>query len=128
VEYRYPLLDFRIVEYMLRVPSALLSDLTHDRILLRELSAGLLPEEVRWRWQKIDPVAAAVDKLYMREAALEIMDKTAAWKSNPKLSFVDFARLEKDILKFREGKLKDNEVLFRGLVYLKATHEFTNSK
>jgi len=125
VEYRYPLLDLRIVEYMLKVPSAILSDLTHDRILFRELSSGLLPEEVRWRWQKIDPVATAVDKLYMKEAALEIMDKTADWKSNPKLSFIDFKRLDKDIRKFRMGKLKDKEILFRGLVYMKASHEFT---
>ena len=60
VEYRYPLLDKRIIEYMLRVPSELLCVTDHFRPLLREISEGLIPEKIRLNWSKVDsclPVA-----------------------------------------------------------------------
>jgi asparagine synthase (glutamine-hydrolysing) len=124
VEYRYPLLDKRIIEYMLKVPSEILCDLKDDRIILREISKGLLPEEVRWHWQKNDPVASAVDKYYFKEAAIKFIHKTEEWKSNPDLFFINFSLLEKDIRRFQNGTLKKPEVLFRALVYIKVIHSF----
>ncbi len=56
VEYRYPLLDRRIIEYMLKVPSAMLCKTDYFRPLLRLISEGILPEEVRWQADKSDPV------------------------------------------------------------------------
>lgn len=128
VKYRYPLLDKRIIEYILKVPSEILSDLKYDRIILREISSGILPEEVRWSSRKDDPVASARYNSFLREAGREFMKETEDWKLNPDLFFINFRLLEKDIE--RSGKsagMKDSLVLSRALVYIKANHEFTKS-
>ncbi len=54
IEYRYPLLDKRIIEYMVSVPSELLCKTDYYRPLLREISGDILPGEVRFNWSKTD--------------------------------------------------------------------------
>jgi asparagine synthase (glutamine-hydrolysing) len=126
VEYRYPLLDKRIIEYMLKVPSEILSDLKYDRIILREISNGILPEEVRWFSRKDDPVASERYNFFLKEAGREFMEEINDWKSNPDLFFINFRLLEKDIIRFGKNTGdKDSPVLSRALVYIKALHEFT---
>jgi len=49
VEYRYPMLDRRIVEFALGVPSNLFLHNGHMRWLLRESLGGVLPDSVRWK-------------------------------------------------------------------------------
>jgi len=126
VEYRYPLLDKRIIEYMLKVPSGLLCATDYFRPLLREISEGILPEEIRWNRSKNDPVYWTwMDELY-RGGAIEYMDEVDKWKDNPDLYFIDFAKLTEDILKYKEfPDSVDSKVLFRALLYTKAIHEFT---
>ena len=46
IEYRYPLLDKRIIEYMLSVPSELLCKTDHFRPVIRELGEGILPSRM----------------------------------------------------------------------------------
>jgi asparagine synthase (glutamine-hydrolysing) len=125
VEYRYPLLDRRIIEYMLKIPSELLCKTDHFRPLLREISEGVLPDEVRWNWNKNDPVYwAYMDELF-KEAALQFMEEVNEWKADPDLHFIDFDLLTKDIIKYNDHPDKtDTKVLFRSLVYIKAILEF----
>ncbi len=126
VEYRYPLLDRQIIEYMLKVPSEILGKPDSFRPILREIGKNILPEEILCSWEKRDPVAMANDKMLIRNAAITLMDETSEWKLNPDLYFFDFDLLEKDIRKYRDNTLyKDFEVLARSLVYMKAIHEFT---
>lgn len=130
VEYRYPLLDRRIIEYMLKVPSELLCETEHFRPLLREISDGVLPDEVRWNFSKNDPVYWSwMDELFAK-AAVAYMDETEGWKANPDLHFVDFDLLKQDIAKYmdhsaHERPKADDKILFRTLVYLKAVHGFS---
>ena len=126
VEYRYPLLDKRIIEYMLKVPSELLCKTDYFRPLLREISEGILPDEVRWNWSKNDPVYWSwMDGLF-RDSALRFMEEVDVWERNPDLHFVDFDLLNQDIAKYNDRSDDvDSKVLFRALVYLKAIHEFT---
>lgn len=126
VEYRYPLLDKRIIEYMLTVPTELLVRAGDYRPLLREMGRSLLPEDVRLNYGKNDPVSRSyTDKIY-RDAAMMLMEEAGEWNSNPDLSFIDFDLLSKDIQKFRDsGNTRDTPVLFKGLVYIKAVNEFT---
>jgi asparagine synthase (glutamine-hydrolysing) len=126
VEYRYPLLDRRTIEYILKVPSELLCKTDHFRPLLREISEGVLPDEVRWNLNKNDPVYwAYMDELF-KEAALQFMEEVNEWKADPDLNFVDFDLLTKDIVKYNDHPDKtDTKVLFRALVYIKGIHEFT---
>ena len=126
VEYRYPLLDRRIIEFMLRVPSHLLCQTGLFRPLLRELGEWILPDEVRFNKSKNDPVYwAFMDQLY-RSAAIVYMDEVDEWRGNSDMDFVDFGLLAADIMKFRAGSADvDGQVLFRALVYFKAINDFT---
>ncbi len=126
VEYRYPLLDRRIIEYMLKVPTELLCKTDDVRPLLRELGEGILPEEVRLNRSKNDPVYREWMEELFRDAAVSFMEEVSVWRANPDLSFIDFDLLTRDISIFKDSPENfQQKVLFRSLVYLKAIHEFT---
>jgi asparagine synthase (glutamine-hydrolysing) len=126
IEYRYPLLDKRIIEYMLKIPSELLCMTDHYRPLLREISKGILPKEIRLQRSKNDPVYWAYMAELFKGAALQFMEEVNTWKENQDLQFVNFDLLESDIFNFKnQPELVDEKVLFRAMIYLKAIHEFT---
>lgn len=127
VEYRYPLLDKRIIEYMLKIPSELLCTTGLFRPLLRELGMGILPEEIRLNESKTDPVFQAFNDELFRESAVLLMEEAGSWAGNPDLHFVNFRLLAEDIRLHKENSPQvDAGALCRALVYLKAMHEFTN--
>jgi asparagine synthase (glutamine-hydrolysing) len=96
VEARTPFLDYRLVERAQTVPA---SDLIHDgwtKAVLREAMAGLLPDAVRWRRDKLG--FATPERRWLRELAPQVrewlgpgsrlgerLDATAlqAWRSLP---------------------------------------------
>ena len=125
MEYKYPLLDKRIIEFMLKVPSELLCETDYSRPLLREISEGILPEEIRLNKSKNDPVYWTwMDGLF-KDAAVSFMEEVDAWERNPDLHFIDFDLLIQDIAKYKSQSLDiDSKVLFRALVYIKAINEF----
>ena len=126
LEYRYPLLDRRIIEYMIGVPSVLLCKTDEFRPVLRILGKELLPGEVLRNYSKRDPVYIETTRKLFRDAVRINMDEAESWKSNPDLHFVDFALLEKDIAGYRGGSKEiDEERLARTLTYLKGIHEFS---
>jgi asparagine synthase (glutamine-hydrolysing) len=126
IEYRYPLLDKRIVEYMLRVPSTVLCEKDGFRPLLRDIGKGILPENVRQNEHKIEPVTwSNVDEIE-KSVAIKLMDEAEEWQKNSDLSFVEFGLLLDDIHNYRnQSSATDNKVIFRALIYLKALNEFT---
>lgn len=126
VEYRYPLLDRRIIEYMLKVPSEILCRTNAFRPLLRELGKDILTEEIRLNISKTDPVSWSYTRDLFRTAALSYMGELGEWKANPDLGFLDFGLLARDIEKYNEsGDLADDMTFFKALVTIKAVHEFT---
>ncbi|MCU0458723.1 MAG: asparagine synthase-related protein [Bacteroidales bacterium] len=128
VEYRYPLMDIRIIEYMLKVPSKLLCVTDHYRPVLRLISEGILPEEVRWNRSKNDPVYWKYMNGLYEEASKIFMKEVGVWRANPYLDFVDFDSLEKDISTLNTNFAEtERRILVRSLVYLKAINEFTVS-
>jgi asparagine synthase (glutamine-hydrolysing) len=126
VEYRFPLLDKRIIEYMLKVPSELLCETDYFRPLLREIGKGILPEEVRLNQSKNDPVYREfIDKLH-KASALSFMEEADAWRANPDMHFIDFDLLLEDIAKYKsQSPGVGSKAFFRTLVYAKAIHEFS---
>jgi asparagine synthase (glutamine-hydrolysing) len=124
VEYRYPLLDKRIVEYMLKVPSHLLARKEFRRPVLREISQGIVPEEVRWHWQKWDPAHFSFETEMLREAAVVLMEESGQWRANPDLQFIDFDLLEEDIRLFHRHPERTGKAFFRSIVFIKGLHEF----
>ncbi len=129
VVYRYPLLDRRIVEYMLKVPSkALVTDSKYTRIILREITEGILPESVRWRLGKTDHAFFALAHKQAKERGILFMDEVEDFKKNPNLYFIDFELLEREIERFKEDPdSRDASFLCGEIVRFKMYHEFTKS-
>lgn len=126
VEYRYPLLDLRIVEYILRIPSFLLCRTDYFRPLLRIIGEGWLPDDVRLNVSKRDPVYMELWYELFRQAGLKLMEEAGQWQANPELGFINFKKLTDDIALYRRDPAAiDGRVLFRSLVYMNAVHRFT---
>jgi len=126
IEYRYPLLDRRIIEYMLTIPSILLCGKPEPRPLLRTLGKGLIPEEILHNKSKVDPVYREFIGYMFAEAGREMAGETILWRSNPDLAFVDFDTLERDLSRHNDNPAGiDVRKLFRTVVIIKALHEYT---
>ena len=128
IEYRYPLLDKRIIEFMFKTPSRLLFKNGFSRILLREIGEGMLPDEIRSTLSKNDPVR--INHLYTLkdEVCKELFEEVNDFRSNPIFDFINFDLLEKDIEDFRKGINEERpSEQFEMLFFLKKTHEFTKA-
>lgn len=128
VEYRYPLLDKRIIEFMYKIPSKYLFHNGYYRTLIRDIGEGILPEDVRWSKSKNDPVR--VDQIYrIFDKSIENLSKELdEYKQNPLFKMIDFKKLDMDIQDYKRGKIKKRPgVYFEILFFLKKTHEFTKS-
>ena len=120
IEYRYPLLDKRIVEYMLKVPSRCLVGGNHYRILLREIGKDFFTPEMLENKSKDDPVKSHYFSEMVKKVEQDFINELETFRNNPDLSFVDFDLLEKNLPKIKAGKM-DSSIFY----YLKAAHEFT---
>lgn len=126
IEYRYPLLDRRIIEYIIKVPSELLCHTDFFRPLLRILGEGIIPDDVRLNRSKKDHVFTAWWDKMITSSGLGLIDETGLWRQNPGLSFIDFNLLEGDITLYKSNHGNvDGLSLFRALVNIKVLHEFT---
>lgn len=125
IEYRYPLLDKDIIEYVLKIRSKLLFKGEYSRIILREISKGILPESVRWKKSGSDPVAHYFAKKHVSDSSLEFANEIEAFKKNPDLDFIDFDKISTDIEKFRKNRDNEtNEVLLLTIFNVKLLNEF----
>lgn len=126
IEYRYPLLDIRIIEYMMKVPSRFLVDGSKERVMFRKLGKGIIADEVLIRLSKSDPANTNALAIVTSKATEQFMNEFDTFRKNTDLNFVDFNKLEKDLVKMSESpqdkdKTLQNDILY----YLKKAHEFT---
>lgn len=63
-EARLPFLDYDLVDYCLTLPDSLYINDGWQKIILREATEGIIPEEIRWRTDKVG-YAAPLD-IWMR--------------------------------------------------------------
>lgn len=126
IRYRYPLLDKRIVEFMLKIPSDDLFRESLGRVLLREAAGDLLPEEVRNSASKTDPALTKyLDDLSERIFG-EMVFQLKGFRENPALAFFDFGKYEKALAKDKQGKPPGRDPSLRHVFFrLKWIHEFT---
>ena len=128
VEFRYPLLDVRIIEFMLSVPSHLMVRGEKERIILREISNKWLPPTVWDRAAFMDPVLLASKRLKIQELGGLYLSEAQSWKDNPDLYFVDFDLLLRDLQKAAKKKVSENpDHLYSSVFTLKVLHEFSKS-
>jgi asparagine synthase (glutamine-hydrolysing) len=125
IEYRYPLLDRRIVEFMLKVPSKSLVNGSGNRMIIRTLGKGYLPDEILFG-TKNDPVNYYHFESVTKNTQNRLLEELYTFQRNPELNFIDFERLEKTIKKLNNGE-QDSEIKNDLLIlhYLKKAHEFT---
>lgn len=125
IEYRYPLLDLRIVEYMLKVPSRLLVNGYNDRKIFRKLGKGFISDDVLARLSKSDPAKSKAFSSVATYGMEQFMKEFKLFRNNPDLNFVDFNKLEIDMKKMSVNQLKDKPIAADVFFYLKKAHEFT---
>jgi asparagine synthase (glutamine-hydrolysing) len=63
IEYRYPLLDIRLIEFYLSIPPRLKARNGIGRYLIRRAMEGILPEKIQWR---NDKSGATIPTVFMR--------------------------------------------------------------
>ena len=128
IEYRYPLLDKRIIEFILKVPSHLMYRGNLNRIIIRDLGKPFLPESVINRVHYNDPVYGKNKAKFNKELFLLFKDEINIWKHNNDLYFIDFEILEKEIGLFeKDSDTKDFNNLFSNVIFFKSLHEFTKT-
>lgn len=128
IEYRYPLLDKDIVEYILKTPSRLMADKTWSRPILREISEGILPESVRWKNTGADPVSFRAARQIIIACSKQYFKEIGQISANPDLDFVDFNKIKKDLNEYLANPDdKKYEYLLYKIYNLKGLHEFTKA-
>jgi len=60
IEYRYPLLDKRLVELYLSLPTYMKVQNGYGRYILRKATEGILPTEIQWRTDKTGVVVPSI--------------------------------------------------------------------
>lgn len=68
LEYRYPLLDIRLIEFHLATPSRLKRKNGYGRYLFRKAIEGIVPPEIQWRDDKRRAAVPAVRHRFIRDA------------------------------------------------------------
>ena len=96
IEYRYPLLDRRLLEFALGLPSEQFRRGKWSRWLMRHAGQSLLPRDVCWRLAKADAhlIFDPYDDVYEEEvlpALLQALEAGAA--SSTRTQYVDMPRL-----------------------------------
>ena len=128
IEYRYPLLDKDIVEYILKIPSQLLVNKQWSRTIIREVSEGLLPESVRWRNSGLDPVSFQSARKNVYACSKSYFSEIVSFRNNPDLHFINFDKIESDIRTYNQEQ--DDEkyaYLLYNVFHIKGLHEFTKA-
>lgn len=124
IEYRYPLLDKRIVEYMLTIPSKLL--ISDSRFLMKELCKGILPVNVLNNTKLVDNAwGNMIDKIFLNSLD-DFLVEFEQYRHNRYLNFINFDLLYEDIMKYtKKQKTDESYEPFTILYSIKSIHEFT---
>ncbi len=97
--FAFPLLDRRVVEFALSLPSKLFLRDGFRRRPFRDAMVGVLPERVRLRHQKYTPFPSAM--LVLAERRDEFISKIAAYEKNDQVRrLIDLVHLRKLIEEF----------------------------
>lgn len=94
IEYRYPLLDIRLIEYYLAMPAHLKARLGIGRYAIRKAIEGIVPKKIQWR---NDKSGATIPTVFMRmiNDKKQILDLINRSKSNEVVKqYIDLDKYE----------------------------------
>ena len=119
IEYRHPLLDRRVLEFVLGLPPEQFPCDGLSRLLMRRALRTVLPPEVCWNIKKADPARAdAVRDALV--AALPAINEVLAARSTPpaRARYVDMARLLANLSVARVRAGHQNTQAYNALAFL----------
>jgi len=92
IEYRYPLLDKRLIEFYLSLPGHMKVKNGYGRYIMRKAMEGILPPEIQWRTDKRGTVVPSVFIKYKQEtpAMRELIEKA---RNSPIKHYVDYDKM-----------------------------------
>ncbi len=116
IEYRYPLLDIRLIEFYLSVPPRLKARNGIGRYIMRRAMEGVLPEKIQWR---NDKSGATIPTVFMR--MIHDKDQFEQLISNAKqieiiTKYIDLDKYEQWFHKLC-NRTKDNKFVNPGAFY-----------
>lgn len=117
LEYRYPLLDIRLLEFHLAVPSRLKRKDGYGRYLFRRAIEGIVPPEIQWRTDKtMAAIPSARHRLIRDAQAIESLIRRS--KHNQAASYIDLEQMSKRLEQI--VNMKSSPVQIRQGVFLNA--------
>ncbi len=106
IEYRYPLLDRRILEFTYGLPAHLFRQKGTRRWLVREIARGLVPDAIRLNDSKLEPLRCAWLEQAVTDAMLIVADRLDARASEPsRARYLDMPRLHARLAAIRAGTM-----------------------
>jgi len=117
IEYRYPFLDKRLVEFYLSIPTSLKAQNGIKRYAIRKAIEGLLPKEIQWR---IDKSGATIPTVFMRtlKDKDEIFRIIQQAKSNKRITkYIDLDKYEKWFISLLERSVNKKQNVNPGAFY-----------
>lgn len=125
VEYTFPLLDKRIIEYCFSLNVELFAETNMNKPLLRAIGKEYLIDKIRLEKQLFDPVLIAHEKELDRQSLELLTLEFQDFKQNPYLSFVNFEKIEADINAIGSNDSSISNDIAHILSYLKSVHSYT---
>ncbi|TXC73277.1 hypothetical protein FSZ31_00475 [Sphingorhabdus soli] len=106
IEYRYPLLDRRILEFIYGLPPHLFRQNGTRRWLMREVSKGLLPDSIRLNDSKLEPIRCAWLEQALTDAMVIVADRLDTRATEPsRARYLDMPRLRARLAAIRAGTM-----------------------
>jgi asparagine synthase (glutamine-hydrolysing) len=120
IEIRYPFYDQRLVEYCFAIPVNQKLSGGWTRFILRDSMAGVVPEEIRWRYSKAD-FRPFIKSGLLRPSNLLVLQEMLAGKPAYLEPYLDTARLDGLYQRFASGAFcstEEVEILYRAAMLL----------
>lgn len=117
VEYRYPLLDIRLIEYYLAIPPRLKARNGIGRYIMRKAIEGIVPPKIQWRTDKSGATIPTVFMRMMRDEN-EIADLIERARTNPLVrKYIDLDKYEQWYDKLRRRSEGNQKYINPGAFY-----------
>lgn len=119
IDYRFPLLDRRLLEFVYTLPPHMFRRGPMRRWLIKQASAGLLPDLVRLNNSKKEPLRVAWIERALGEAMIRIADRLDAAAAPPaRARYVDMAEVHKRLADARRTGISRDSALRLAIQFL----------
>ncbi len=97
IRYAYPLLDRRVMEFVLALPEDVYDDGVTTRLFFRRAMEPVLPKEICWNLNDVDPARIGAMQKAVLAAFVEIGERLEKVEPPPLAAYLDLPRLIRDL-------------------------------